>query len=141
MLLQAWLPCTTSIVLLRRSFIVGRGRSSMVLGTIESSLHSETQPVGVAVLVRAGVRITIDAGDADLAQDDHAGRAPVDAERASGADVVVDDEQDLVGRILTRALGAGGLDDGRRRHHVDALPRADVDAPLAHDALGLVDVD
>src|SRR3546814_3875599 len=31
--------------------------------------------------------------------------------------------------------------DGRRRHHVDALPRADVDAALAHDALGLVDVD
>jgi hypothetical protein len=34
-----------------------------------------------------------------------------------------------------RFVDRGGVD------HVDALPRADVDAALAHDALGLVDVD
>ena len=38
-------------------------------------------------------------------------------------------------------LGADRLGDGVGGDHVDALPRADVDAALAHDALGLVDVD
>ena len=38
-------------------------------------------------------------------------------------------------------LGVDRLGDRVRRDHVDALPRADVDAALAHDALGLVDVD
>src|SRR4051812_19797111 len=37
MLLQAWLPCTVSTVLLSRSLIVGRGRSSMTLAIRTSS--------------------------------------------------------------------------------------------------------
>ena len=36
---------------------------------------------------------------------------------------------------------SGCLDDGVGGDHVDALPRTDVDAAFAHDALGLVDVD
>ena len=42
------------------------------------------------------------------------GRAAVDAQRAAGADVVVDDEHDLVGRVLAGLLGAGRLDDRLR---------------------------
>ena len=53
----------------------------------------------------------------------------------------IDPDEHVVGRVLTGLLGVGGLGDGLGRHHVDALPRADVHAALAHDALGLVDVD
>ena len=68
------------------------------------------------------------------------GRAAVDAQRAPGADVLVDDEGHVVVRVLAGLVGADGLGDRRHRDHVDALPRADVDAALAEDALGLVDV-
>jgi hypothetical protein len=43
--------------------------------------------------------------------------------------------------VDARLLGVGGLGHRARVQHVDALPRADVDAALAHDALGLVDVE
>ena len=43
-------------------------------------------------------------------------------------------------RVVAGLLGVDGLVDRVDRDHVDALPRADVDAALAEDALGLVDV-
>ena len=61
-------------------------------------------------------------------------------ERAPRADVLVDDERDVVTRIFTRLLGVHRVGDRVDRHHVDALPRTDVDAALAEDALRLVDV-
>ena len=60
-------------------------------------------------------------------------RAPVDAHRAARAGVVVHDEE---GRV---PLGAGGRRLGAftmlRRQHVDAVPRADVLARPAQDAV------
>src|SRR3954454_21316263 len=93
------------------------------------------------MVVGADVRVATLVGRAGSSQNDDAGRAPVDAQRATSADVVVDDEQHLVAGILTRQFGSGCLDDGLRSDHVNALPWTDVDASLAHDALGLVDVD
>jgi len=45
------------------------------------------------------VRIAFAGRVANLAHDDHAGGAPVDAQGAAGADVVVDREDDMVGRV------------------------------------------
>src|SRR5205085_11872985 len=56
----------------------------------------EPHPVGVAVVAVALVGITLAGRHAGLAQDDHTRRAPVDAQRAPGAHVLVDDEHDLV---------------------------------------------
>src|SRR5439155_15314549 len=65
---------------------------------------SHTQPIAVAVPVVAGVLVTARRG-AELAQDDHAGGAPVDAQSAASALVLVDHEHDFV-------IGVGaGLDD------------------------------
>src|SRR3954447_190986 len=106
-----------------------------------SSLRSEPDAVGVAVPVRAVVGIAVGGDRRELAQHDDAGRAPIDAQRAPRADVLVDDERDVVARVLAGLLGVHRVGDRVHRHHVDALPRADVDAALAEDALGLVDVE
>ena len=87
------------------------------------------------------VTVAVGGGVPDLAEDDDPGRAAVDAQRTASADVVVDQKDHVVAGIDAGELGTLGLGDGRRLHHVDALPRADVHAALAHDALGLIDVD
>ena len=46
----------------------------------------------------------------------------------------------LIAGVVSRKLGARGFIDRRCRDEVNALPRADVDASLARDALGLIDV-
>src|SRR5680860_975535 len=102
---------------------------------------SQPHSVAVAVAVGAGMEIAGRGGLADLAEDDDPGRASIDAQCTAGADVVVDGEHEGIGRVEARLLGALGLHDRARVDHVDALPRADVDAALARDALGLVDVD
>jgi hypothetical protein len=107
----------------------------------ERRLTLEPHPVGVTVVVRAGVRIAVVWRYDELAEDDHTGRAAVHTERTPRADVVVDSKYDLIRRVITRFLGAHRLNNGRRVHHVDALPWADVYAALTHDALGLIDVD
>ena len=56
--------------------------------------------VGSLMLVAAG------GGSPDLAEDDDARRATVDAQCAPGAHVVIDEKHHLVGRILTGLLGA-----------------------------------
>src|SRR5205814_456847 len=76
----------------------------------------------------------------DFAQDDDAGGAAVDAECAAGADVFVDDEEDVVFGVVAGLVGVDGVVDGVGGDHVDAFPGADVDAAFAEDALGLVDV-
>src|SRR5690606_32834504 len=98
------------------------------------------EPHAVAVAVGAGALVGVAAGVGvdQLAQDDHARRAAVDAEGAPGADVVVDDEDGVVSGVEPGPLGADGLVDRVGGHEVDALPGADVDAALAGDALGLV---
>src|SRR3954468_21395375 len=120
MLPQTWLPLTASLVAVIRSLTVGRGFSSMIL-----AMGSEPHPVGVAVAVRPRVGVAGGGRRAGLAEDDHPGGAAVDAQRAARADVIVDDEDHLVRRVLARPLGAGRLHDRRRLHHMDALPRAD----------------
>src|SRR5436853_1175197 len=52
----------------------------------------EPHPVGVAVVAVALVGIAVTGRHARLAEDDHARRAPVDAQGASRADVLVDHE-------------------------------------------------
>ena len=76
----------------------------------------------------------------DFAEDDDAGGAAVDAECAAGADVFVDDEEDVVFGVVAGLVGVDGFVDGVGGEHVDAFPRADVDAAFAEDAFGLVDV-
>src|SRR5947209_9979908 len=98
---------------------------------------SEPHAVGVAVLVVALVAVAVAGGHAGLAHDDHARRASVDAEPAPRADVLVDDEDDLLVGVLSRLARVDRVGHGLRREHPDALPRAAVDAALAHDALGL----
>src|SRR5256886_12575889 len=102
---------------------------------------SEPRPVAVAVAVGAGVGVAFGDLLGDLAEDDHAGGAAVDAQGAAGADVFVDDEGDVVGGILAGLFGVGGVGDGVDGDHVDAFPGADVDAAFAEDAIGLVDVE
>ena len=75
-----------------------------------------------------------------LTEDDHPGWAAVDAESASGANIVVDDEHDIVGRVISGAFSSFRLGDGVRLHHMNALPRTNIDAALTHDAFGLVNV-
>src|SRR5512143_3053004 len=102
---------------------------------------SEPHAVGVAVAGRADVAIAVGDVGRELAEDDHPGGAAVDAQRAPRADVLVDDERHVVTRVLAGLLGVDRVADRAHRDHVDALPRADVDAALAEDALGLVDVE
>ena len=54
--------------------------------------------------VRAGVGVAFGDVGVELAEDDDTGRAPVDAEGTAGADVVVDREDHVVGRVDTRLL-------------------------------------
>ena len=63
--------------------------------------------VGSLVVIAVGIRI------ADLAQDDHTGRAAIDAQRATGAHVVVDRKDDVVGGIESGLFGSDRLVDGR----------------------------
>src|SRR5204862_8065916 len=72
--------------------------------------------------------------------DDHASGAAVDAQGAAGADVFVDDEEHVVLGVVAGLVGVDGFVDGVGGQHVDAFPRADVDAAFAQDAFGLVDV-
>ncbi len=111
----------------------------MVLQWIQAL--AETHPVAVSVGVRSLVSIAVRVWIADLAQDDDASRASVDTERTTGTDVVVDREDHVVRRVDARLFRADGLVDCAGRHHKDALPWADVDAALTHDAFGLIDVD
>ena len=53
---------------------------------------------------------------------------------ATGALVLVDQEEALVLDLLTGVGDVDSLGDGVDRQIVDALPRADVDATLAEDA-------
>src|SRR5215210_758816 len=137
---HAWEPWMVSPSFVSRSASAWpRLLPSSALATGPSLL--EPHPVGVTVVAVALVLVTVARGHAGLAHDDHARRAPVDAEAAAGADVLVDHEDDVVVRVDARLHGVGGIGDGLGGEHVDALPRADVDAALAHDALGLVDVE
>ena len=86
------------------------------------------------MVVGAHVRVATLVGRTGSSQNDHTGRAPVDAEGATGADVVVDDEHDLVGRILARSgvpvlefrasivIGANSLSFEMIRSLVERLP-------------------
>src|SRR5215212_7042838 len=74
--------------------------SSIVLATVCSNPSSEPHAVGVAVVVRAGVRVTAGDGGPGLAEDDDPRRAPVDTQGAARADVVVDGEDHLITRVL-----------------------------------------
>jgi len=62
------------------------------------------------VRIRALVTITRGGGIAELAEDDDAGRAPVNAQGATGADIVVDREDDVIVGVFARLFGT----DGRR---------------------------
>ena len=92
--------------------------------------------MGVCALVVIAVGIRV----ADLAQDDHTGRTAIDTQCAPGAHVVVDRKDDIVGWIETGLFGSDRFIDSRGRHHMDALPRANIDTAFAHDALGLIDI-
>ena len=64
------------------------------------------------MVVGSGVGVTGRGGGTGLAEDDDPGRAAIDAQRAAGADVVVNDEHDVVGGVVS---GAAEKVDGRVR--------------------------
>src|SRR4030095_12425829 len=102
---------------------------------------AKLEPHAVAVAVAVGAGVGGAFGDllGELAEDDDAGGAAVDAQGAARADVFVDDEGDVVGGVFAGLFGVGGVGDGVDGDHVDAFPGADVDAAFAEDAFGLVD--
>src|SRR5580658_6047641 len=102
---------------------------------------SEPDTVGIPVATVALMGVATLRRQAGLAHDDHTGRAPIDAQPATGADVLVDDEDDVVVWIGAGPFGVRRAGDRAGGEHMDALPRADIDTPLAHDALGLIDVE
>ena len=61
--------------------------------------------MGVGALVGISVRRGLD----QLAEDDDPGRAAVDAQGATGANVVVDQEDVLIGGIFARTVGVDRL--------------------------------
>src|SRR5207248_6402908 len=83
----------------------------------------EAHPVGVAVVGVALVGVTFAWRGPGLAQNDDPSRAAVDAQGTAGADVLVDDEHDLVVRVETGLDRVHGLGHSVRGQHVDALPR------------------
>ncbi len=84
--------------------------------------------------------IAVACSDAGFAQDDDSGWATINAQRASCADVFVDNKYDMVVWVFARLFGVDCFGDCFGRQHVDALPRADVDTAFTHDAFGLIDV-
>src|SRR3546814_10977966 len=67
---------------------------------------TEAHPIAVAMGRGALVGIAGCARSPELAEDDDAGGAPVDAQGAAGADVVVDGEDHVVARVEAGLLGA-----------------------------------
>src|SRR6478735_3989249 len=74
-----------------------------------ASARSEPDAVGVAVSVGADVGVAVAPLVGDFAQDDDAGGAAVDAEGAAGADVFVDDEEDVVFGVVAGLVGVDGV--------------------------------
>src|SRR5215210_1589494 len=105
MLFHAWLLFIWSFALVTRSLMVGRGLSSMIFAMSVPGRSLQPHAVGVAVVVGAHVRVAGPRCRTHLAEDDDPGRTAVDAQRAPRADVVVDDEQDLVARVVAGHLG------------------------------------
>jgi hypothetical protein len=85
--------------------------------------------------------VTIGRCSTDLSKDDDTSWAPVDAKRATGTNIIVDKEHRVVTGVFTRKFGANGLIDRGSADQVDALPRANIDASFASNALGLVNMD
>src|SRR5439155_8499726 len=111
----------------RRPAACGRSRSPCRCPIVWPRPLLEPHAVRVAVTVVALMDVTVTGRDAGLAHDDHAGRAPVDAEPAPRADILVDDEDHV---IVGVEPGLGGVErvlDRLGGEHPDALPRADVD--------------
>lgn len=84
--------------------------------------------------------ITIGRCSTDLSKDDDTCWAPVDAKGATGADIVVDEEDGMVAGIVSWQFGPKGLINRRSANQVDALPWADIDTAFAGNAFGLVNM-
>ena len=93
------------------------------------------------MIVSTDMTVTFGVRCADLAQNDDACGASIDAQCAASAHIVVDDEKNMVGWVGAGHLCSGCLRYRIRRDHVDAFPWTDVDASFAHDAFALIDVD
>ena len=93
------------------------------------------------MVVSAHMRVAGSRRNTNFAEHDDTSWATIDAQGASCADVIVNHEDHAVRRISTRHLSALRIDDCRWVHHVNALPRADVNATLAQDAFALINMD
>jgi hypothetical protein len=102
---------------------------------------SETHAIPIAVGWRPLVGVTVGRCSTDLSEDDDTSRAPVNAKRAPGTDIVVNEEDRVVAGISAGQFGSESLIDGGSANQMDALPRANIDTAFAGDAFGLVDVD
>jgi hypothetical protein len=80
-------------------------------------------------------------GALELPESDDIGGTSVDAESAPGALVLINDEEPEILRVIPRMVDVDAFIDRIEREVVDALPRANVDASLANDALRLIDVE
>ena len=77
---------------------------------------------------------------ANFAHNDDTGWTTIDAQCATCTDVVINDEQDVVGWIIARLLGIFGKSNRLGCNHVDALPRTNINATFTHDAFALINM-
>jgi hypothetical protein len=101
---------------------------------------TETHPVAVAMGWHSLMGITIGRCSTDLSKDDDTSWAPVDAKCATGTNIIVDKEHRVVTGVFSGKFGANSLIDRGSADKVDALPRANIDASFAGNALGLVNM-
>jgi hypothetical protein len=101
----------------------------------------EAHAVGVPMLVVSHVLVAIAGSNAGLAHDDDSGWASIDAKSTTSAYVFVDNEDHMIIGIGAWGDDIDRIGNGAGGKHVNAFPRANVNASFAHDAFGLVDVE
>jgi hypothetical protein len=86
------------------------------------------------------VAVTFWCWSSSFSKNDDASGASINTKCATRAHVVVDDEDHIVVRVISRQFGVICFCNSVRSDHVDALPWANVYATLAHDAFTLINV-
>jgi hypothetical protein len=84
--------------------------------------------------------VSLGCWSSSLSENDHASWASIDTQCTARAHVVVDNENHIVVWVIARQFGVVCLGNSIGSDHVDALPWANIDTALAHDAFTLIDV-
>jgi len=86
------------------------------------------------------MRVSLARSNPSLAHDDYTCGTAVHAKTATGAHIFVHNEYNMVHWVGSRLVCVYRFGDGVGGKHVNALPRANINAPFAHDAFGLIDM-